>query len=528
MKKLICTKNYLASALSVLLVVVITVVSVSFPATALVTSKKGEITYKKSIIDKYSKAAEAIVNGMRNYEPVIDLSDYDVLSTDIAELVYTAQIANPELYYVDLRFQYYYYDGYATGILPEYKYKKAVVETMNKKLDDAVYKYLLKINDSMTDFEKAVILHDEIIVNCEYAYSGENVDNCYGALVEGTALCQGYATAYSYLLSLAGINSELVESLEMQHMWNSVQLDGRWYHVDVTMDDPLMNGYDATGFAYHTFFLLSDDQIQNMADKNRNHYGFESAYHKCTSKKYDNYLLHEIDTKLCFVNGNAYAIDNQYKSTYEKQLLKYDYKNDRATVVKNIGGRWKSGDSKYWNGGFMSLYDYNGRLYYNTVNSVICYDLATGRESVYYNADTTQLFGMMIVGRDVYADKRASLLVGSDMRYIGTLEYVPEPTTVEPTTMVHTTDKPTTQPTTVAPTTETTTVAPTTDPFYDVIKGDVNRDGVIAVDDATMIQKATAELINLKSDEFYAADYNCDGKVSVDDSTEIQKFIAME
>lgn len=557
-------KSHIMSVAAVVMVLILAVTSVALPASAYVAPKQGTISYNKRIIDKYSEAAEDIINGMKNYEKIIDLSKYKIVSDDIGSIVFSAQLSRPELFYVALNFNYYYYDGYVTGIAPKYSYSKAIADQMLFQINDVANTYLKKLDSSMTDFQKAVILHDDIVLNCEYVYSGDNVTNLYGALVEGQALCQGYTAAYVYLLSLAGINTEIVESEDMQHMWVKAQIDGAWYNIDVTMDDPLMNGYDAAGFVYHDFFLISDAKIKNMPDSYQNHYGFDDAYYKCTSTKYDNYLYHEVDTQFCFVNGNCYIIDNKYQSTYEKYMLKYDYKTNKATTVKNIGGRWPSGTNRYWNGGFMSLYEYNGRLYYNTVNTIVCYDIASGKESVYYNGGSSaEFFGMVIDGRNVYVDKRASLLVASNLVYVGQLEYIPEPTTVapttakptvapttaKPTTAPPTTVKPTTAPPTTAPPTTTppttakpttvppTTVAPTTVPPTTaqpttssrpiiIVKGDVNLDGIIGIDDATIVQKVLADSVKLDDIQFLAADYNSDGQITIDDATLIQKFIA--
>lgn len=56
--------------------------------------------------------------------------------------------------------------------------------------------------------------------------------------------------------------------------------------------------------------------------------------------------------------------------------------------------------------------------------------------------------------------------------------------------------------------------------------GDVNGDGNVTIDDATMIQKFVAELVELTPDQLIAADTNCDGVVTIDDATNIQKFLA--
>ena len=57
-------------------------------------------------------------------------------------------------------------------------------------------------------------------------------------------------------------------------------------------------------------------------------------------------------------------------------------------------------------------------------------------------------------------------------------------------------------------------------------KGDVNGDGKITIDDATLVQKAIAEIVALDSAQKYAADTNRDGEVTISDVTQIQKYVA--
>ena len=56
--------------------------------------------------------------------------------------------------------------------------------------------------------------------------------------------------------------------------------------------------------------------------------------------------------------------------------------------------------------------------------------------------------------------------------------------------------------------------------------GDVNRDGLVQVDDATLVQKAVAELVVLDEKQQKAADVTGDGKITIDDATLIQKYVA--
>lgn len=109
-----------------------------------------------------------------------------------------------------------------------------------------------------------------------------------------------------------------------------------------------------------------------------------------------------------------------------------------------------------------------------------------------------------------------------------------QPTTamVPQTTAPPTTEKSTTPPTTinVQSTTEVTvpqtTAPPTTRPKPDILMGDINYDGAVSIDDATLVQKYLADISDFTSLQKILADFNCDGDISIEDVTQIQKYIS--
>lgn len=157
-----------------------------------------------------------------------------------------------------------------------------------QRFDAAVQKALAQVQPGMSQVEAMLALHDYLAVNCVYNWNvatgkdestyPQNIYTAYGVLVEGDAVCQGYALAYKYLLNLLGISSVVTGSSDMNHAWNLVYLDGHWYHVDVTWDDPTPNAY---GMCLHANFLRSDAGIYDTG-----HHGWTSPY-RCDDTTYD-------------------------------------------------------------------------------------------------------------------------------------------------------------------------------------------------------------------------------------------------
>jgi transglutaminase-like putative cysteine protease len=132
------------------------------------------------------------------------------------------------------------------------------------------------------DYDRALWLHDWLIYNADYDES-MTVHHPRGVLLDGTGVCESYAIAYQLLLSEIGIPSMYVTGYAGGdlHAWNLVQLDGEWYHIDCTWDDPIGGGNEGYGY-----FGLNDAMMGRDHDWERQNYVFPKA----TGQQY-NYLL---------------------------------------------------------------------------------------------------------------------------------------------------------------------------------------------------------------------------------------------
>ncbi|MEC4273283.1 transglutaminase domain-containing protein [Adlercreutzia sp. R25] len=136
-----------------------------------------------------------------------------------------------------------------------------------------------------TDFEKALWLHDWVIDNCSYdgkVMNGANItiDNPFvycgieGALSpRGLGTCESYYSGYALLLKKAGIENKRVTG--NGHVWNAVKMDGEWYQVDPTWDDP---GYvDSEVDLRHLYFGLNDSIMALAHSDHKPNAGAESV-----------------------------------------------------------------------------------------------------------------------------------------------------------------------------------------------------------------------------------------------------------
>ncbi len=119
---------------------------------------------------------------------------------------------------------------------------------------------------SKTEYETFKAIYDFICQNVEYDYT--NLINpahklkysAYAALVNKTAVCQGYANLFYRLALECGLDSRIVSGYSnlTAHAWNIVKIDGKYYNIDATWD----SSRKQLGISY-SYYLLGTDNFDN-------------------------------------------------------------------------------------------------------------------------------------------------------------------------------------------------------------------------------------------------------------------------
>ncbi len=176
-----------------------------------------------------------------------------------------------------------YKSGDSEDLMPK---DKEIFDIVTKAIDE-------NIGDDMTDYEKELIIHDWVISNTQYdpgelssdpnAVLSPEHDNPYGTLVYGYAICSGYTSTFQLFMDLLEIECISVSGRSHggaeEHAWNMVKLDGQWYCVDLTWDDPV--GSPGTEYLKHTYFNVTTEFLSY-----NDHYWDEAAYPTATATEY--------------------------------------------------------------------------------------------------------------------------------------------------------------------------------------------------------------------------------------------------
>ena len=162
------------------------------------------------------------------------------------------------------------------------------------RLLQACRKLLPEIGGKKTSpYRKEKRIHDYLVKHVEYGYpdGDESEDSpaysSLGALVEGKAVCNGYAQAMKLLCDLTDVECRMISGKAdgENHAWNLVKLGGSWYHVDVTWDDPAPDNPDRILYQYFN----EDDSLMAL-----DHSWDEDAYQEALGGDYNYFAINEL------------------------------------------------------------------------------------------------------------------------------------------------------------------------------------------------------------------------------------------
>ncbi len=214
----------------------------------------------------YVTAYKRVVLGINAMQESISLEDLGLTDKQMKTVMRCYHADYPQHFWYNGAYSYITSGaGVTLSVAPTYTMTPAQKQTAQPKVDAAVKELLKKAAYGQTAYERELILHDELAARVTYI-DGTNGHNLYGALVEGKAVCEGYARAFQYLMYQAGTQCLFVEGTSIRpggskgeaHAWNLVEIGGKYYHTDVTWDDQS----NAKIPVMHAFFNLNDALIK--------------------------------------------------------------------------------------------------------------------------------------------------------------------------------------------------------------------------------------------------------------------------
>lgn len=244
--------------------------STSEPQLPEVTDAKHE-ALKSTVYYQYSnmnanekKLYDRLRTSALSYENSTDASDLNLTKEAAMSVMERFRADNPQYFWVSNRTSVsydpstgivsrcilFYSDGTVTDDLSTTVANRNTIKARRSEVEAAVKAIVGKINPAADDYTKEKQIHDYLVDTMKYDSAAanepmvgnnlKNAFNVYGALIEKKGVCEGYSKAFQYLCYEVGINANQV--IGVGHMWNVVKIGGDWYQIDVTWDDPIVNG----------------------------------------------------------------------------------------------------------------------------------------------------------------------------------------------------------------------------------------------------------------------------------------------
>ena len=249
------------------------------------------------------KAFEANLQNMRSGNYRIELGDSftSILNQDngqeeLGNIYQSAFEAfnndNPGVFYLDANKMFLNIETTTTGNKKKYN---VFIDSGNQsnyftdefsskaEVDNAVsqveqVKNQIIANKTGNTYQDIKMVHDYLLDNLEYdtSISRTHIYTIYGALINKVCVCEGYARAFKYIMDSINIPCVMVmgegtnsQGQRENHAWNYVQIDGRWFAIDATWDDPVVQGGGrASNESRYKYFLkgsstFNQDHVPN-------------------------------------------------------------------------------------------------------------------------------------------------------------------------------------------------------------------------------------------------------------------------
>lgn len=198
------------------------------------------------------------------------------------------------------------------------------------------------ISPGMNIHQKIKVITDYIARNVYYddykvKYSA------YDALRNGSSTCQGYALLTYILLNEAGIENQIVigDLGNQSHAWNLVNVDGDWYHLDLTQISSQFHRY---GSLFYNEYLVTNVAFSSTYSWNQADYpqAYKDYYVQLrTDLRYNDFnLLDELvrDLNLFFLK-DEYTVSSaqDMKLKLKSRLLDEEQEVNFRSTIRNLG-----------------------------------------------------------------------------------------------------------------------------------------------------------------------------------------------
>ena len=220
---------------------------------------------EKELYDRVVATPVGTMSFKITYSPYLSQAEFN--SIDFSAIMHAICLDHPEMFWYNgysLSYSYISSTGQVTSITYNLKspsvtgtstpvYTTSNIVSYNTAMWNEFHRVAEELDlENLSRYSFVKVLHDYLCNNVVYVNDKKNCHDPYGTLVNGNAVCQGYAETFKMFCDYYHIPTVSITGIGNggAHMWNAVQMiDGLWYLMDITWDD------QSHGI-YYDFFLV--------------------------------------------------------------------------------------------------------------------------------------------------------------------------------------------------------------------------------------------------------------------------------
>lgn len=231
-------------------------------------SRAGSMRYHYGKLSPPQKTAyDAICAQLPSFPESVEVRD--ITTPQLSEVFSAVMLDQPLFFHISsTHYKTRTQGGQLIAFLPEYR--------MDRQEYTARCNELVAVLESIPmpaqgEFERELAAHDYLVRNCAYTLTDSDGEKntVYGALVKGSAACEGYSRAMLLMLELLGMEAYIVtgnasnsSGFSGGHAWNKVRVAGEWYYLDATWDAPVIED-GKKGSISHAYFNITEQELSN-------------------------------------------------------------------------------------------------------------------------------------------------------------------------------------------------------------------------------------------------------------------------
>ncbi len=346
----------LSKAISVIICIAVIFSSCIF----VLPTQAADARYGKTLISELSNSADVL----KMYEALADKcsTGTEKVTVALSSMPTQADVENayrlfysdyPEYFWVQNAYSCLAYSDYTVEIFPSYCISASQIPSKNSAYTSKVNQMISGLSGK-SDYEKSKILHDRLCSAVSYEIT-DNDQNAYGALVEGKAVCNGYARAYQHLLNEVGIDAWYISGDSINpatdtpigHAWNMAKIDGSWYYTDVTWDDQGEK-------LFYSYFNLTYNQIitehtathfaeflPRSSATSANYYVREDKVFQSFNKnKLINIFRKDNNKAQIYISGDKSSFNSSFENNIESIAIELGATGGYGYSITSLGNAW--------------------------------------------------------------------------------------------------------------------------------------------------------------------------------------------